>query len=279
MELEIYRTSWGYPGTLEQMAGDLASSSRYAGIEADLPADLADQRHLAEVCDAEGLRLIPMVLIEGQTPGQQLEDFRIRVSQALELKPRAIVVHSGRDVWSLEESIDFYGRVVSLEQELGCRVAHETHRRRPLGTPWVTAQILESNPHLRLCCDFSHWVVVCERLLGDLEHVVSMAADRAIHLHARVGSDQAPQVQDPASSAAAECLAAFEVWWAVVWDAQRRAGIEIATSTPEYGPPPYQVDGGGDPRMLADRLSDVCEWQAARLRNQFDGPLSATIDN
>jgi sugar phosphate isomerase/epimerase len=257
------------------MAETLAGDGRYAGIEAEFPADPADQSRLAQFCREASLGFIPLLLIDGETPDQQLEDFRARAGQALQLDPNLIVVHSGRDVWSLEESLDFYGRIVELEQELGCRVAHETHRGRPLGTPWATAEILELNPQLRLCCDFSHWVVVCERLLGDLEQIVAMAADRAIHLHARVGSDQTPQVQDPASPAAAECLAAFEGWWGLVWDAQQRAGVDVATVTPEYGPPPYQPEVGDD-QLLAERLSVICDWQADQLRTQFDGRMRIT---
>jgi hypothetical protein len=277
MELAIYRTSWGYPGAPELMAKNLAADPRYAGIEAEFPSDPASQFRLAEVCAEAGLGFIPLILVEGEMPDQQLNSIRMRVGQAMQLNPRVVVVHSGRDVWTLEESIDFYGRVVGIEEELGCRLAHETHRGRPFGTPWVTARILESNPDLMLCCDFSHWVVVCERLLGDLGEIVSMAAGRAIHLHARVGSDQAPQVQDPSSATVAESLEAFEEWWGMVWDAQRRKGVEVATVTPEYGPPPYQPEVG-DQEILAGKLSEICDWQADRLRARFDSRMTASFD-
>lgn len=268
MDLRVYRSHWGYAGSVEELASDLSGGSIYDGIEALLPADPDEQAALSRLATDAGLGLIPMILLEGRTPAEQLLDFRTRLGQAAALDPDRVVVHSGRDAWTLGETLDFYSAVVEIEAEIGQTAAHETHRGRPFGTPWVTVEAIEAHPELRLCCDFSHWVLVCERLLPDQGDAISKAAARALHVHARVGTDQAPQVADPAGPAAAVSLETFERWWGEIWDLQQKAGMQTSTATPEYGPPPYQPDGG-DPDSMAARLAGACDWQCRRLRSRF----------
>ncbi|QYS94238.1 hypothetical protein H0G86_001579 [Trichoderma simmonsii] len=76
-----------------------------------------------------------------------------------------------RDDWNIEESIKFYEGTIKIDRELGVSgfVCHETHRSRSLFNPWVTRLILEAIPELRLTADFSHWMVLGERLLDDGE--------------------------------------------------------------------------------------------------------------
>lgn len=268
MKLKIYRSFWGTTDSPDQIAQGVLDSSAYDGIEAQLPTDGAARTELLGAARSRSLGFIPLVSIEGETPKEQLEEFRGRLIDAAETEPDCIVMQTGRDFWPLATAIEFYSSVVEIEQELDIRVAHETHRTRPLCTPWATEAILNGVPDLRLCCDFSHWVVVCERLLEDQEGAVGLAARHALHVHARVGSDQAPQVSDPAAPGAKPQLTAFERWWDQVWIAQARSGMEVTTLTPEYGPPPYQPVTASLPE-LSEQLSAICEWQANRARAHF----------
>ncbi|MDX6622116.1 MAG: hypothetical protein QOE75_48 [Solirubrobacterales bacterium] len=273
MKLDVYCSLWVYPGTPAHSARSIAAAG-YDGLEAIWPETASEQSVLVEATRAEGLKLAPLLLLDGETPAEEADRFRSRLEQALPYDPDRIVVHAGRDRWPLAEAIALFERIVATEAELGVRCAHETHRCRPLGFPWTTAAILDAVPDLWLCCDFSHWVLVCERLLEDETEAVAAAARRALHLHARVGTTQAPQVVDPADPRVAPQRAIFEGWWEAVWDSQAAAGFERSTLTPEYCPPPYQAstaDAGALPALLAQ----ACEWQAARARERFERRFSA----
>lgn len=94
-------------------------------------------------------------------------------------------------------------------------------------------------PTLRLTADYSHFVLVCERLL---EHSTDderfrLFASRVDHLHARVGTAEHPQINDPAE-AKKECEH-MQRWWEMIWDAQKDR--EWISLVPEYGPAPYAM--------------------------------------
>jgi sugar phosphate isomerase/epimerase len=265
MELRIYRSLWGYPGDPTQAIAEIKQAG-YEGVEADLPL-VRDE--LLEALRDQALGFVPLIHIEGDNPREQLASFRKSLDGAIATDPDFIVMHTGRDVWPLSETVDFYRQVVTIEQDVPCLVAHETHRTRALMSPWATTSILDEVPQLRLCCDFSHWVVVCERLLEDQGPALERAMQHAAHIHARVGSIHAPQVADPDSTGSSHERSVFERWWEMTWSAQVEVGLEVTTLTPEYGPPPYQPLTG-DPRTLSSRLSSICDTQASRLRARFD---------
>jgi hypothetical protein len=271
MRLAVYRSLWGYPNPGPAAVREIARAG-YDGIEAELETDLPrsepERAALIEAAREEGLGFIPLLYVEGETPARQLAASRALLERALGMVPDRIVMHAGRDCWPMATATSFYEDLVAIEADLGVEVAHETHRSRSLATPWATAELLEAVPALRLCGDFSHWVVVCERLLEDQEEAVRAAATRTIHIHARVGSAQAPQVFDPADPALSVELAAFERWWDLVWAAQAEAGVEVSTLTPEYGPPPYQPLMASEEELPA-KLAAACDWQAARARSRF----------
>jgi hypothetical protein len=267
VKLEIYRTLWGFEAEMKRPPRELIGRV-YDGIEVDVSPTGETEAGFMAAVRAEAVPYIALTELTGDSSREQLEQFRELVAEAAALAPRRIVMHSGRDHWPLAESIAFYEAIAELEAELGVDVAHETHRSRSLATPWDTASILAAVPGLLLCCDFSHWVVVCERLLADQAENVGRAASRARHIHARVGYAEGPQVADPADPAVANEVAAFEGWWQLAWDAQARAGEEIATVTPEYGPPPYQP-ASSEPSELTRKLAGVCEWQAQRCREIY----------
>ena len=100
-------------------------------------------------------------------------------------------------------------------------------------------EVLRALPQLLITCDFSHWVVVCERLMDSEWEVVTEVAERAHHVHGRVGYAQGPQVPHPAAPEYAAELASHERCWEAIWNAQRRRGYGVSTMTPEFGPDGY----------------------------------------
>ena len=94
-------------------------------------------------------------------------------------------------------------------------------------------------PQIRLTCDFSHWCVVCERLVDTEMDVIAKAARHAHHVHGRIGYDQGPQVPHPAAPEYAPALASHQRWWELIWRSQLERGYTVSTMTPEFGPDGY----------------------------------------
>ncbi len=81
---------------------------------------------------------------------------------------------------------------------MGIRIAHETHRGRILYNPWITRDLCVKYADLKLTADLSHFCVVAERVFAhddaDWMEVMEQVAAHTIHIHARVGYAQGPQV-------------------------------------------------------------------------------------
>jgi len=132
----------------------------------------------------------------------------------------------------------------------------------------LARNILKQFPDLRLTCDFSHWVCVCERLLPDLGETIALAARHCHHVHARVGYEEGPQVPDPSAPEYAPHLNAHESWWETIWQTQRTHGIAVSTLAPEFGPPPNLHTLPHTNVPVAD-LANVCDWMARRQAKRF----------
>lgn len=266
MHLMLFRHLWGVDGAWEDVFPKIRDAG-YAGIEAVLP-EPQDRERFRALLDRHGFEYIPQIFTGGDSIEAHVDSFRRQVQAGAEMGARQINCHSGRDGWSEAQAVDFYERALEIERAIGLPVAHETHRGRVLYNPWVTSRLIERLDDLKLCCDFSHWVCVCERLLdGELE-IVRRCAERCIHIHARVGYEEGPQVPDPRAPEYQRHLEAHEAWWRLIWDAQAARGETISTLTPEFGPPLYLHTLPHTQQPVAD-LWEVCEWQARREEESF----------
>ena len=129
-------------------------------------------------------------------------------------------------------------------------------------------QACEQLDDLRLTADFSHWCVVCERLMDVEQDVLDKIADRVLHIHARIGFEQGPQVADPRLTRYRPALESHRRWWRQIWSEQYRQGFAYTTLTPEFGPDGYQqLDAAtGSP---VGNLWEINQWLATDQREQF----------
>jgi sugar phosphate isomerase/epimerase len=267
MELLLIRSLWGVEESWEEAFPQFEQAG-YVGIETAMPPVEQKQR-FKDALAKHRFEYIPMVSTHGDTVDEHVKAYRQQAEAALEFEPRFLSCHTGRDFWSDADTIKFYEEVVKIEKDLGVKGAHETHRFRPFYNPWTTARVIEQVPELKLCCDYSHWVVVCERLLEDCDAQIAQSAKHCIHIHARVGHQEGPQVPDPRAPEWQPALEAHEKWWDVVWDAQEAAGMEVSTLTPEFGPPNYLWTMPHTREPVAS-LREVCDWQAQRQKANFE---------
>jgi sugar phosphate isomerase/epimerase len=274
MELQIFKTLWGHTGTLDS-AITACSEHSFDGIEGQAPATAAGRGDFRGKLADHGLGFIAEICTAGSyvpdrlaTVSEHFDSLLHQAEAALQCQPLFLNVIAGCDAWSLEQSVDFFGQAMDVSNDLGITASFETHRSRSFFNPWITRDILRQLPELKLTCDFSHWCVVCERLIDTEPEVITLCAERAHHIHARVGYDQGPQVPHPAALEYREALEAHERWWTLIWRNQLMRGLDITTMAPEFGPDGYMhcLPFTGAP--VAD-LAQLNLWMAERQRRRF----------
>lgn len=258
MKLLVFRSLWGMTGSPHEQIERIAAAG-YDGVEAFLGANDLDRREFTALVRRYNLRLIMAGAIATKA---ELEP---TLKQLAEFEPLRIGIHSGRDSMTRDEGCAFFEEALRVEQQLGLPVAHETHRGRILFSPWDTLYYLRRFDSLRIVADYSHWVNVCERLPDDQQEALDLANQRAIHIHARVGYEEGPQVPDPAAPEYAPQRAWHERQWSQIYKNRAAAGDDVVTLVPEYGPPPYLHTLPYTNVPVADNW-DVCLWgmRAAR---------------
>jgi sugar phosphate isomerase/epimerase len=274
MELRLFKTLWGHTRSLDEAIA-AARADGLHGLEGHAPAS-REQRDIFRAKLAEaGLEYIAEICAAGSyvperraSPAEHLESFRRQAEAALECAPRFLTVIAGCDAWPFARSAEFFAGAIEIARTLGVVASFETHRSRSMFNPWVTRDLLHELPALRLTCDFSHWCCVCERLIDTEPEVLALCAERAHHIHARVGYDQGPQVPHPAAPEYRAALEAHERWWRQIWRAQFARGETVSTMTPEFGPDGYLHEMPFSRTPVAD-LAEINAWMAARQQTRF----------
>ncbi len=212
---------------------------------------------VAELHEEFGLRgPILDIVTEGDTPAEHRDSFDRALERAATYRPTLINSHTGRDIFSFDANVALFEHAVARAEEVGIDVVHETHRFRPTYSAVETRRYLEAVAGLMLNADLSHWMVVHESDLSDQPENVDAALKRSRHIHARVGFEEGPQINDPSSPEWSDHVARHVELWRSIAGYCREAGIGTLAVTPEFGPPPYAPTavGTGEP------LSDV--WSA-----------------
>ncbi|MEM0897948.1 MAG: TIM barrel protein, partial [Verrucomicrobiota bacterium] len=195
MKTSYFLSCWGNQLNLGT-AVEVAADRGYDGVEGPPPEEGDLRSRVAENLATRGLPYIGEIVTggdyvpkPGMTVDEHLEDFeRILTGRFEGFSPKFINVLGGSDRWSVEESVSFFARAIELAATQGHSLVFETHRGRSMFNPWVTLEILTALPEMRLNCDFSHWVVVAERLVMDSEpEILGLCAKACGHMHARVG--------------------------------------------------------------------------------------------
>jgi hypothetical protein len=169
----------------------------------------------------------------------------------------SVTCHTGKDYFTAAEADRLLAFAARCAARLGLdgRVHHETHRSRILYSPWVARDVCARHPALTLVADYSHFTVVAEAAPSDPELdacVLGALNARVRHVHARVGFEEGPQVPDPRGASWTPYLVGFARWWADIYARAIARGDTSATTTPEFGPPPYCWTTPFDDAPLAD---------------------------
>jgi sugar phosphate isomerase/epimerase len=276
MKLLTFKTVWGHSGTLCDAAA-LAQEAGFCGLEAPVIQGDADYLPLlARTLDESRLDWIQEICTAGSyvprrraTPAEHLQDLEAQIVLGKALGPRFVNVMGGCDAWPIARSVAFFKAAMDIADKHGVLCSFETHRGRSMYCPWNTAEILQALPDIKITCDFSHWVVVSERLMDSEWDAIELAAQHAHHIHGRVGYDQGPQVPHPAAPEYASALASHQRCWEAIWSNQHLRGYHETTMTPEFGPDGYLHHLPFTNAPIAD-LWEINRWIAATERLHFE---------
>ena len=274
MELRIFKTLWGFTGTYAQAIAEARAAGMH-GIEGPAPEAAQPRAELRALLREHACDYIAEITTAGSYVPQRtasltehLESFRIKLAASAELEPLFVTCLGGCDAWPETQSLDFFAGAMEMAEHVGLTVSFETHRGRSLFNPWVTQRIVQALPKIKLTCDFSHWCVVCERLIDTELEVIDVIAQHAHHIHARVGYDQGPQVPHPAAPEYEYALRAHQRWWESIWRAQLQRNYSISTMTPEFGPDGYLHCAPFSQAPVAD-LWEINTWMAREQQRHF----------
>jgi sugar phosphate isomerase/epimerase len=186
-----------------------------------------------------------------------------------------VVAHDLRDNFPWAIAARYFRNILAWEKENDFVVAHETHRKRFLHSPWAIRDFFLKYPDIRaqigLCADYSHLLCVAEVDTSDpvLNQVIDFLAPNVVHTQCRVGYDHGPQVPDPRSPEWIHYTEGMERWWDTIWQSQLARGYEYTTMIAEHGPPTYQMCVPGSQQPLAD-IWDVNHWVQLQRQRRFE---------
>jgi sugar phosphate isomerase/epimerase len=267
-QLKIMATDWGFPGTLDEYGAKVRAAG-YDGIE--IWWSLEPERQKAVFDMLAKYQLDVGFLCAGSQSDfkEHFATFKAMVEGAARnthQRPLYINCHSGRDYFSYEENLQFIALTTALAKATGIRILHETHRSRMLFAAPVARHFIDTVPDLRLTFDVSHWCNVSETLLADQAQTLDLALERVDHIHARIGHQEGPQVNDPRAPEWKAAADAHFAWWDTVLRRKKERG-EVMTILTEFGPPDYMPTLPYTREPLADQWAiNVYMLQTLRKR-------------
>jgi hypothetical protein len=259
LRINFVKTLWGVrpemgnaPGGYDQLFERIKREG-FAGVETPISV-IEDKKQFRDALNKHGLFYVAMINTcrfapdhPSSRPEDHVESFRRLVREAKEMQPIFINSHSGLDSWSFQVAKDFFVQALRIEEEENIKILHETHRGRILYNPWITRDLCQVFPTLKLTADLSHFCCVAERVFDissgyddDWPEILDIVAERTHHIHARVGYAEGPQVPNPAAPEYAKILETHEKWWDAILSRQEANGVTQMTVEPEHGTDGYQ---------------------------------------
>lgn len=247
MQINYCCTFWGSEKDKPDVFVDKVLSAGYDGIEIFLPpaTDNFSKIFIDEI--EKVLDKNPSFIFIAQQltapDNDTVNNYISRMEKSLlELaayQPTFINSHTGKDYFSFDDNCKVIEAALNISNKTGIRILHETHRGRFSFHAASLIPYLKKFPEMELVGDFSHFCTVSESMLLDQEEIIKQIIPHVSHIHARVGHEQSPQVNDPFAPEWKNHFALFEGWWLQIIQHKKLNGWETFAITPEFGPAPY----------------------------------------
>ncbi len=260
MEIRYACSYWGQEGVSPSLFLSRVIEAGFDGVEINFPSDEKFVTDFQSTLDALRSSHHDVVFIAQQVLEQANESvdeylwrMKKRLAYLVALKPDFINSHTGKDYFSFDDNCRAIEVAESLALSSGVPIYHETHRGRFTFHAASLLAYLDRFPNLKLTGDFSHWCTVSESLLQDQGDALTRIIPHVHHIHARVGYEHSPQVNDPFAPEWKEHMDAFVSWWRQILITRAQSGDSVMTVTPEFGPVPYMPTIPYSQKPLADQ--------------------------
>ena len=237
-ELLFFQTNWGFEGSWEAFFLKTKSSG-YDGVEVWLPKNASVQQEVSKGLKKHQLKVIYLCgTNKSLSFKESLLAYENDLKKVIVQKPYAINSHTGSDFFSFEQNMKFLKLANDLSNKYNIPIHHETHRGRFSYALPETKRYLNSDSAFRLTLDISHWMVVHESLLAKQQQLLDEVMERTDHIHARVGFEEGPQVNNPQAPEWDKALNRHLSIWESIILSHWKTGKPM-TITTEFGPPNY----------------------------------------
>lgn len=254
-ELLFFQTNWGFEGSWEAFFLKTKSSG-YDGVEVWLPKNARVQQEVSKGLKKHQLKVIYLCgTNKSLSFKESLLAYENDLKRAIVQKPYAINSHTGSDFFSFEQNMKFLKLANDLSNKYNIPIHHETHRGRFSYALPETKRYLNSDSAFRLTLDISHWMVVHESLLAQQQQLLDEVMERTDHIHARVGFEEGPQVNNPQAPEWDKALNRHLSIWESIILSHWKKGKPMSITT-EFGPPNYLPTAPFTQKPLSD------QWEA-----------------
>jgi hypothetical protein len=177
-QIKIFRSLWGVEEPFSQSLLVKLKDQGFSGVEASLGDLNLLSSNSSITAVNQSLSSTDMLLIvgvyshwqdyeEGEWTNESVDVHVARICSQLtlaaSLNPVHINCHSGQDSFSMEQSIEYFIRVLEFQSTLKFTgtIGHETHRSRILYSPWTTLPLVSKFPDLRLTLGILILLLIC----------------------------------------------------------------------------------------------------------------------
>lgn len=253
---------WGQEGTSAPLFLARVLEEDYDGVEINLPESGEFVKEFLYTLD--NIRSVKRNFIfiaqqvlpaAKESADEYLNRMKTRLEFLITLKPNFINSHTGKDHFTVDENCRIIEAAENTAYRAGIPILHETHRGRFTFHAASMLPYLDKFPELKLTGDFSHWCTVSESMLQDQKSIMERIIPHVQHIHARIGHEHSPQVNDPFAPEWKNHLDTFICWWKKIIAAQSVNGRQSFSITPEFGPVPYM------PTLPHSQKPLVDQWQ------------------
>lgn len=246
MHIKFYYPRWGSEHIPWSEFSQKVKQAGFDGVEVYPLATPHEKADMLQSFEENGLEfsLLHAEMVEGRNVERYKQALERNLRELITyqtkgIKPEFITTQTGREYYTADDMAGCFAICDRISLESGINIIQETHRNKWSYAAHVVYVYLQKHPALKLALDLSHWVCVSESYLEDQPEAVDLAIRHTVHLHARVGHIEGPQVTDPRAPENREALNHHLVWWDKWIAYVRSAGREVCTITPEFGPYPY----------------------------------------
>lgn len=271
MKVQYVCPHWGQEETSASSFFARVLEEGYDGIEINLPETHAFVNEFQSLLNSTRAVKNEFVFIAQQVlpPAQEsVAEYTNRMKARLEflatLKPDFINSHTGKDYFSFDDNCRIIEAAENIASRSGIPILHETHRGRFTFHAASLVPYFEKFPGLKLTGDFSHWCTVSESMLEDQKAIIRQIIPHVHHIHARIGYEHSPQVNDPFAPEWKNHVDAFICWWKEIICNHSINQKQSFTLTPEFGPVPYM------PTLPHSQTPLANQWQTnSRIKDML----------